>query len=587
MRTAKAAQTRLRAERRDVAATERKEPLRRRLLVALGEQAATPTELKKTVDARKESVSRKLTELRDAGLVTATRDSDDRRQTIYSLTRAGRQELGRHLAFGEKRTPPKAPGSEEVAGFLREALDGAVLMRRRHNRLQDAIDRMKEIYEQAEEAGAGDIALEALAELATTQRQARQRDERERSLAIFEKMTMGAPGVEGQFVYPAIAHLAYERGKESDMGAADSPILTRHLTASVSLFEAFVEKFPHKDSKSWRSRQAWSLVGLANNLRNQSNYEDSLRNAASGLGLFEELDDDYGRTQCWFDFGFCLRLLRRFEAAWSCLDHAHRLATAGSNSFERAAAYCLLQKGEVRRCQSRTDEAKALLTEALEAGKRLDIDIVVAFATSGLAAVEFQENDLEKAQTILRPAQKMFVRCKHPEGIALNARRQATVARHLSHAGVEPDEPKVKDLIQLAEKTYRGLNSPAGVAACEIERGWMRKISPQCGDLDEIVENLCQLVNDERRTLQLDPWVPMVLKDFAKEVGGPLAKEAKSVYSQAELRLGEEGRESVQRISELSRDFDEMAESRRKKPAVEVEVVEMGGESRRKHAVAA
>jgi DNA-binding MarR family transcriptional regulator len=164
MKNSKAAATRrLQAERREVAASERKEPLRRRLLIALGEGASTPTVLSTSVKARKESVSRRLAELRQDGLVTAAKDGDDRRNSVYSLTRAGRSELGRHLAFGEPQEPPSPPNAEEAAAFLREALAGAVAMRRRDNRLQDAIDRMQEIYEQAEEAGAHDVALEALA----------------------------------------------------------------------------------------------------------------------------------------------------------------------------------------------------------------------------------------------------------------------------------------------------------------------------------------------------------------------------------------------------------------------------------------
>ncbi len=571
---------RLREQRREVAASERKEPLRRRLLIALGEGASTPTALSESVGARKESVSRKLAELRKAGLVTVVKDDDDRRRADYSLTRAGRSELGRHLAFGEPQKLPSPPDAEGVVAFLREALAAAVAMRRRNNRLGDAIDRVQEIYEQAEAAGAREVGLEALAELATTQRQDRRRTARNRSLAILEKMAMGAPGVEPQFVYPAIAHLEYERGKAGDLGALDAAALSRNLIASMSLFEHLVERFPKEDTRHWRSRRAWSVVGLAQNLCDQSRYEDSLRYAASGLRMFEELDDDYGRTRCWYLFGFCLRLLRRFDAAWSCLEHAHALAGGPGNSFERATAYCLVQMGEVRRCQGKIGKAKRLLGGALDEAERLDLHVARAFATSALAAVEFQQKDFELAQVTLRSAQSVFEGCEHQEGIALNARRQATVARYLSGEGVKPNEPEVKGLIRLAEGTYEALGSPAGVAACQIERGWMRRISPGCGDLGEVIDELSHIVKEERDTLQQDAWVPKVLRDFAREVGGDLEKEARDVYSQSERHLEEKGDQGVQRISELAGDFDEVGESHPSTPRVR----EMGGESRRREA---
>lgn len=578
MKSSKAvAAERLLDERREVATSKRKEPLRRRLLIALGEGPSTPTDLSTSVTARKESVSRKLAEMRNAGLVTVSKHGDDRRRTAYSLTREGRSELGRHLAFGTVEEPPKTPDDEKIRAFLREGLTGAVAMRRRNNRLPEAIDRMHEIYEQAEAIGARDIALEALAELATTQRQDRRHEERGRSLGILEKVALGAPDVEPQLVYPAIAHLEYERGKVNDLGPADSATLGRHLIASMSLFERLIEQSSERDTKYWRERRGWSIVSLAHNFRDQSRYDDSLRYAASGLRIFENLEDDYGLTQCWFLFGFCLRLLRRFDAAWHCLEHAHAIAGSPENSFERATAYCLVQMGEVRRCQNDTGEAERHLREGLKEAERLDLHVAKAFATSGLAAVEFQKEEYERSQLTLRSAQKAFGRCKHHEGTALNARRQATVARHLSGGGVPPDEVEVKRLIKLAEKKYKDLGSPAGVAACEIERGWMRSISPECGDLEEVVDELNQLVRYERGTLEQDAWVPSVLRNFAKKVGGPFEKEARDVYSQSERHLEEQGEEGVQQISEVSKNFDAAEES---KPSTSV--IEMGGESRRK-----
>lgn len=572
---------RLRDERRKIAESERKEPLRRRLLIALSEGQATPTALTKATGASKESVSRKLKELRNEGLVKTQKDADDRRRAAYSLTRAGRSELGRHLAFGTRLEVPAPPDQSEQIEFLREAMIGAVAMRRRSNRLEDSIERFKEIENQARELGAEDLALEALTELITTQRQDRRIKERKESLEVLRQMTCGGRDIGAELVYPAIAHLEYERGKAGDLGESDTSALARHLTAAMSLFETLISERPKADTRAWRHRRAWSVVSLANNLRDQSRYEEALRYAISGMQMFQELDDDYGRMQCWLLFGFCLRLQQRFDAAWSCLDRAWSLAAAPSNSFERAMAYCLVQMGEVRRCQGDTEAARALLGDALARAESLELHVARAFATSAIAATEFQEEDLELSQETLRLAQPIFDNCGHREGTALNERRQVTVARHLSALGTAPDESEVKRLIAAAEATYFDLGSPAGVAACEIERGWMRKISPSCGDLGEVVERLEGMIKngDERETLELDPWIPGVLRDFSKEVGGSLERLARNLVSKSNRNLAEKGDQSVQNVSAVAGDLDVTGKTR---PTTNV--VEMGGESRRKKA---
>lgn len=574
---------RLRAERQRVREVEREEPLRRRLLTALGESDTTSSDLAKIVRARKESVSRKLRELRDAGLVTVVEDPDDGRRSIYALTDEGRSELGRHLAFGRPGKSPAPPDRDEEVEFLWEALRGARTMRRRSHRLGEAMERFEEIKIQAEELDATDLALEALVELTTTQRQARQVRKRDASLKVLRGLALGErDDVDPRLVYPAIAHLEYERGKSGELGETDMAALARHLNTATSMFGALSEERPKSEKALWRGRCAWSVVGLAGNLGEQSQYEASLRYAASGLRIFEELDDDYGRTQCWLLFGFCLRMLQRFDVAWTCLQHAQALATKGGHPLERAAAYCLVQMGEVRRCQGRTDEARALLGDGLERADRLGLQDARAFAMSGMAAAEFQDDELEIAKTLLEDAQQVFDRARHLEGTALNARRQATVARRLSDAGIAPDEAEVKRLILLAEETYLALNSPAGVAACEIERGWMRAISPKCGDLEEIVGRLVRILEktDERLTLQRDPWVPKVLHQFSKKIGDEsLQKAAKSVAQLARLKVEEEGEEGMRSLAAVA---DGLAQDREEK--LGTEVVEMGGEARRKKA---
>jgi len=570
---------RLKRERRDVAAVERKEPLRRRLLIALGEAPATSSALAETVEAEKPSVSRKLTAMREEGLVTAEKDADDGRLSRYSLTDEGRSELGRHLAFGAAEKAPPPADREESVQFLREALAGAVQMRRRANRLQDAIDRLEEIRAQAEKVGADDVALEALAELATTQRQDRQRKPLERSLVTLDEIAQGRESAP-ELVFPAIAHLEYERGRAGELSEENAVRMARHLTAALSLFGQLTEDRPNADTRAWRTRRAWSVVSLAGNLRCQSMYEEALRHAASALGMFEELEDPYGRSQCWFLFGFCLRLLRRFDEAWSCLEHAHAIAADPSNSFERARASCLMQMGDVRRCQGRHGEARELLGDVIQLADDMDLPVTSAFATSAMGAVEFQEEDLPQAQVTFRLAQEIFDRCGHREGIALNARRQATVARRLSETGTKPNAGEVKALIALAERTYEEMGSPAGVAACEIERGWMRIFSPSCGKLEPVVNRLNKMLVPNSRqweSLVHDAWVPPVLNTFAKGAENEvLTKHAKKLNSMAKQELEAKAEQGVESISTVAGRFKTTSEGR-----ISARVAEMGGESSR------
>src|ERR1051325_1850586 len=79
----------LRRERREVAAIEKKDSLRRKLLIALATGPSTPTALRKGGGARQESVSRKLAELRKEGLITVEKSPDDRRQSWHALTTEG------------------------------------------------------------------------------------------------------------------------------------------------------------------------------------------------------------------------------------------------------------------------------------------------------------------------------------------------------------------------------------------------------------------------------------------------------------------------------------------------------------------
>jgi len=505
--------------------------------------------LARKVGARQESVSRKLRALRDDDLVTASRSRGDKRRVRYSLTPQGEVELSRLRAFGEPENAPPPPSDDEAVEFLQSALKSAVTMRRRTNRLSDAVERLEVVLEQAEQRQAHKLSLEALAELATTLRQNRQTEDLRHALARMEAMALGTDDVEAELVLPAAAHLEYALGRLGDLGTEDPQGRADHLTAAISLYGQLAHRASAAEERAWLERRAWSVISLAGNLRKRSRFEDSLSYAAAAKRMFDEFEDPYGRSHCLFMFGFCLRLLGDFDEAWACLDEAYRLADA--NAFERARADSLMQMGEVRRCQGDVKEARMLLNEALGQADRLELLVTKAFAQSAMGAVEYQEERFADAFASLALAQKMFSRCKHVEGVALNGRRQATVARRLAGMKAGPTQRSVADLIAFAYRRYTNLNSPAGVAACEIEQGRLQMIRRH-GHVSETIEKLKALLqaNRQREILELDPWVPHVLNDFAREAeDDALVTQANEVLESAGKRLADRAAQGVERLT--------------------------------------
>lgn len=555
MSEATVARSRLKRERDEIAQLER-EPLRRRLLVSLGNAAGEPTVLAERLGVRKESVSRKLKVLQKDGLVRSNQDADDRRRVIYELTPAGRSEMGRHLSLGRPDPIPPPADQERIAAFVREAIDGAVSLRRRSNQLGEAIDRLEEIRRQCEAAGLPELGLEALAELTTTQRQDRRESQFDASLGTLERIVAGTEPADAPLVLPAAAYLEYERGRAGDLRKGEESERIQRLLGARSHFDTLLKDRPRADGGDWARRYAWSVASLAGVLRRQTRHEAALEYAALALRSFEELEDPYGMAHCWFLFGFSLRLLRRFDEAGSCLDRSYAIAAEEGNGFERVRANCLMQKGDVERCQGNTVAATETLSSAIDLAGSMKMAVTQAFAHSAIGAAQFQEEDHERARETLEAAQTLFEQTGHREGIALNARRQLTVLRHLSAAGVKLDTPATKELLATAQGGYEELGSPTGVAACEIERGWMRSISPRCGKLPPVVRRLGKMVDamleDPRRAeiLLLDAWLPAMLRDFARNVAPDLLADAKDVYRDAGRELTRQGELGVVTIND-------------------------------------
>jgi DNA-binding MarR family transcriptional regulator len=575
-----------RAEQRKKAiAVKERDPLRRRILGALAESPATTTELSKLLDSPQPSINRLLKEFREKGLVSREEDSLDGRLRRYYLTSTGEVELNSHIAFGAGQEPPPAALPDEHALELqRKALDKAVRIRREQNRLEEAASRFRAVMREAEKIGARDLALEATVELAKTVRQDRRRDEHEELDKVYAGLIDKLNGIaigsaseySADFALPAAAHLRYVLGRAGDRLHDDLQTREAHLIAARELYGQLCSNSDSPAKRDWFTRRAWSIISLAGNLRKQTLLESALRTATIAKRDFDILDDDYGRAHCLFMFGLCLRLLGEFHEAAVCIERAYRLASA--NSFERIRADALMQMGEVKRCLGELDEARTMLDEALDHAGRMELWVTQAFARSALGAVEFQLDHLDAAQKSFGSAERLFDGCQHAEGIALNTRRQAAVARRVAEESSRPSYAAIERLIKLASEGYSRLQSPAGIVACEVEEGWVRMLR-KGGRVQPVISRLQAILADRnsRNFLELDPWVPQLLCRFAQKAQDEaLVLNSEHVVATAQEKLRERGSRSVEQVAEVVTEIEHQDEGE-----LDALTVEMGGESRR------
>lgn len=577
-KAAEQAVQRLTRRREQVRLREQAEPLRRRVLEALAEAPAISSVLAQTLGVARETVSRQLTALRKASLVQTRPVLGDARQREYFLTVEGEIELSQHRAFGAPESPPPDPSDLQTLRFLKSALDKAVKMRRKTNKLDDAATRLSSVVEQAKKANAQELIVEAVAELATTCRQGRDFDAVSDLLVTLDRIALGhEPNMGAAMALPAAAHREYALGRlpTQDRGLG---IRADHLISAATLYRQLAEKPTCGTSTGWRARQAWSIVSLANNLRARSQFEAALWWSSNALALFEDLEDQYGKSRCLFMFGFCLRLLGDFDGAWVYLDGAHRLAT--ENSFERFQADSLMQMGEVRRCQGEVEEAREMLDESLQRAEHMQFTVTQAFAQSARGAVECQRYRFPDAEKAFLKAHTLFILCDHPEGLALNARRRATAARRT--LGDSGDRSKATHLVVDALERYTTLRSPAGMASCEIENGRLQIM--QTGHARGVVQTLVGRLDDpwQRDLLEHDPWVPRVLCVFAEETREDdtgFTDRADRLLAAAQLRA-QEARECAQ---QMVQSVGEVARQVTKHWHTESIIDEMGSETRCRH----
>lgn len=503
---------RLERAKADAAALAERQPLRAGVLERLARQPGTPKELTRDLDAASESVSRALAKLRGDGLVAATIPPSDGRIRLYRLTEKGEMELRRQRAFTEQPAPPEPRDAEDDRRFRQESLRQAIGLRRRQNELAKSNQRMLSILRRAEETGDHALALDTLSELVTTLDQDERREEAENLLAAIKVISRGMhTGYDARQALPAAAHYHYALGRL----ATDQSLRERasYLNTAIRLYGELLEDPPYESAVGWRERRAWANFGMAQNLHGQSFFAASLRLAVGTLEEFSDIDSSYGRAQCLYLIGFCLRLLGRFEDALSWLGDAHEVASEGG--FERLLADVQLQRGEVHRCRDERDLSRQCLVEASERSQHLKLAVVDAFCHSALGALSYREELWGEAAVAFTKAHECFSCTKHIEGSALNARRQATLARRTAESERSGDLSAAEGLIEYAIGTYKTLRSPAGLLACEVERGWVQLLRKR--GIDSTLKTLtCGLEDSETRLLlELDPWVPTVLNTFA------------------------------------------------------------------------
>lgn len=568
-------EARVRRREREMRALERRQPLRRRLLAALSEAPMSSGALAEAVSAPSEYVSRRLRELAAEGLVTSTTDPHDRRKKVYDITRHGIAQLSLHRSFGPRDPRPQPPTSEEKLAFARSAVRNAAQMRRKTNRLDDAAARLEVVLQQARALNSPELVVETTNELITTLRQNRRVDELQSRVAELERVAFGSE-VAPALAMQALAHREYALGRlpESD-GGKRAHARASHLVTAQTLYGELAGRVPADQAPVWREREAWCIVSDADILRERSKLEDAIYRTLEAMSLFRELDDPYGQSRCLFMVGFCLRLIGDFERAWVHLDAAHELAIA--HSFERFRADSLMQLGDVRRCQGDAEEAGSLLGEAVERAEWMDLVVTQAFATSALGAVAYEREDLDEAAKALDAAQLLFERCGHREGLALNARRRATVARRQAHLKRRSQLRAVKQLVMDALNRYRDLCSPAGLTACEIELARVQLSGG--GRASQAIRRLSWHMSDDdqRELIARDPWVPYVLADFAEEVAKETGHDDFRTRAQDLVARADRWRA---RLSEQDGSA-KASRSDRRQPIVGLSWAEMGGESRR------
>jgi DNA-binding MarR family transcriptional regulator len=505
------------------------EPLRRRILDALTLGPLGPSELARYLGTDPETVVRIGNALEAEGLMAREQHPHDGRRKLYVLQDAGAREAAEDVTFGAPEPAPAITREIAIAAIERGLLE-AVELRRRENRLDDAAGQLEIVIREATRHELQWLELKARRELTTTLRQASSPALKEQMNELKRIARGRDERFSGALAVPAEAHLLYERGRRTDVLLVRR---MRSLSTAAGLYGALADaKMPGDD---WKARRAWALYSMAAHYRQHSKLGDALKLSDVAARLFEGKGDAYGFANCLFLAGFSLRLRGDFHAAHAALDEARRMAH--DDGFERLTANAMLQLGEARRCEGGLEEATDLLTEALGRARKLEAVVTQAFAMSALGATAFCQDDPLRGLTLLEQADQLFREVNHRDGVALNLRRQAVVRRTIMDVGRRSEPDEVRRLLALAKERYERLDSPAGVVACLIETGQLRR-DRRLGVADTCRQLLTVLADwNFRDMLARDPWIPDLLLAFARTAGdADLLSRAQEIQSDAHDR---------------------------------------------------
>lgn len=469
--------------------------LRAQILAMLaGGEKLKPTQISKTLGKSTTVVSRVLTNLQHAGIVDFTSDPDDKRARLYALVDP--------LEVGDVAPPPKPDEAE--AQLIALGIAAAVRARRREHQLEYSNDRLVRLLNQAETAGAHDLALLARRELITSLRQANRMDQVGDHVAVLESMVSGQQSSPAYLFTAASGSLNYEYGRDETRDLAER---MRHLIAAEV---AFGRCGRLRNAQDWAPREGWALFSRAELWRKQTEFGKAQSLATRAAEVFARYDDIYGSAEVARVRGFCHRLSGEFEEAIAILTRAQSLATQAAS--DRCRADVLLQLGDAHRCIGDLASARMFLGESQKIAERLSRTDTLGFTLSALAAVEFENGELDAARGLALKAQRHLGWTS--VGRAMNNRRLAVISRELAHGGDKSEIETCRNMFNRSLAEFQELNSPAGVAACLVGIGKLHN-----ADHDAAIANLKGLASSPagRVLLPKDPWMPGLVTQWAEE----------------------------------------------------------------------
>ncbi|HEX3723109.1 MAG TPA: hypothetical protein VHV31_09980 [Nitrolancea sp.] len=470
-----------------------------------------------------------------------------------------------HRAFGFPNTEFEDLNESRVRRHLEEAIAESVCDRRAGRRAS-AIDKLSVVIREASKRNFTELELRARCEIATTSRQENRSDELIEQVSILREFQFGKRKGAGPAAAIAAAHANYESGRPGPPGHVSPQQMYALLVAAETGYSQLAGEQPQ--DPEWRMRRGWARLGIADNLRQQTQFGRALHHVSLAEFDFGK-EDAYGRARTLFMRGFCLRLRGQFARAQSALVEALHLNMI--HDFQMFEADARGQLGEVARCLGEHESSRKYLEAAGDLGRKFQLPTTRAFAESGLGALSFAEGEYDTAIGHLTASNDTFESCGNTVGHALTLRRLATVCRHASpeYNGTRNLEELRKNSNARSVRLFASNRSPAGLATCVIEHGRWGLATGHAPTVDESCDVLARLVVGDRANhslLRLDPCVPQLISDFAAET------ESVTVSASAEQLLRD-----VKERNEVSQSAPQPIESTNAEMACEPRCIDEDG----------